>query len=365
MKLSLYNHIVDVKRVVLKVGTALLTRNGLTDRQKIRRVVTEIMRLRRAGLETILVSSGAVGAGFADLGLDGPPRTLPRKQAAAAVGQVKLMELYGRLFQKRRQPISQVLLTADDIKRRGSYLNVLSTINELLKQGILPIINENDTVATEELKFGDNDYLAALVTGMTGAGLLIVLSTIAGVYEDKNNPQTLLPVIARVTDRVKGYADGKGDTAATGGMETKLKAADYVSRSGEVMVIADGRRGDAVRELLRGRFAGTLFLPQRRQKAKKKWLAADLPDKLGVVIDAGAENALRNHKSLLAAGVCQVVGQFDKSEKINIYTERHRIMGKGIANDSSTGLQRHLDGVSPAEGHRQHIVIHCDNMVIG
>ncbi|MCD5397747.1 glutamate 5-kinase [candidate division NPL-UPA2 bacterium] len=365
----------DIKRVVVKVGTAVLASptSGLDDK-RIEKIVDEIVDLRRSNREVILVSSGAVGAGMRALGWKEKPRTLPGKQAAAAVGQSHLMHLYERLFRKRKHLVAQILLTQDDLTARKHYLNARHTLMTLLKLNVIPIVNENDSVGVEEIKFGDNDTLSALVTNLMEAELLIILSDIDGLHETdprKRRGGEPIRLVERIDSKIEALGGGPGEIASTGGMYTKLQAAKIVTNSGEPMVIANGKTPQVMRSILEGEEIGTLFLPRpEKVTSRKRWIAFTRRCCGKIFVDEGAKEALKlKGKSLLPSGIVEVEGDFSEGDMVSVVNGEGEEFARGLANYSSSEIDKvkgaKTKDIKPILGYKYYDeVIHRDNLVI-
>ncbi|MCD5390718.1 glutamate 5-kinase [candidate division NPL-UPA2 bacterium] len=365
----------DVRRVVIKVGTALIgSPTGGLNFGRMEKLVDEVAALLRSRVEVILVTSGAIGAGMKELGLKARPKTIPQKQAAAAVGQSRLMHLYEQLFQKRDYLVAQILLTQDDFNDRRRYLNARHTLMTLLKFKVIPIINENDSVAVEEIKFGDNDTLSALVTNLIEADLLILLSDIDGLYTadpHKKREARLIPVVEGIDSRMEELAGGAGLPASTGGMYTKLQAAKMVTGSGLSMVIANGNTSQVIQRILGGEEVGTLFLPKGEKIAsRKRWIAFTLPRQGRIFIDQGAKEALKlKGKSLLPSGIVRVKGKFSGGDVVSIIDGNDREFARGLSNYSGEEVDE-IKGVKTKDiqsilGYKPYDeVVHRDNLVI-
>ncbi|MEM1117130.1 MAG: glutamate 5-kinase [Bacteroidota bacterium] len=330
------------RRAVVKVGSALVAPDGgQPSTRHLLGVARFVAQSRRAGREVILVSSGAVAAGRVATA-SGPARTIPEKQALAALGQPLLMAHWSRLFD---DACAQVLLTYDDLRHRTRFLNARTTIAELLARGAIPIVNENDTVAVDELKVGDNDNLAAHVAVLAEADLLVVCTDVAGLYDadPRAHPEAaLVPVVDRVTASVHASAGGAGTEAGTGGMRTKLEAAETATARGIPTVLVDGTDADRLDALARGTLHGTLFraldppLP-----ARKHWLLHATPVAGRIEVDAGAARALReNGASLLPSGVVRLEGEFGRGDAVEIATEAGDVVGRGITRYAARELDR-------------------------
>ncbi|HRZ86648.1 MAG TPA: glutamate 5-kinase [bacterium] len=361
-----------VKKVVIKVGTNVLAGDdGAIDKRRMQQIVSQIAGLRTKGVEVILVTSGAIGAGIGELRLAERPKTLPKLQAAAAVGQCALMREYYHCFRDEGLHVAQVLLTGDDVKARARHLNVRNTLLTLLEQGVIPVVNENDTVSTDEIKFGDNDKLSALVANLAGAQLLIILSNVEGLIDYAVSPDAVVPVVESVTKRIEEMCVSRKSALGTGGMSSKLLAARIVNRAGEAVIVASGLRDGVIADIFAGKNAGTLFLPKKgRMAGRKRWIAFFVSPAGSVTVDAGAERALREGgKSLLASGISQAGGAFKAGDTVSIRNLAGEEFGRGIVQygakdvDQIKGLKTgeiaHVLGKKPCDE-----VIHRDNLVI-
>jgi len=369
------SNLADAKRIVVKVGTSTLTYgSGKLNLDQIEKLVRELSDLENQGKEIILVSSGAVGAGMARLGLKEKPKTMPEIQAAAAVGQGILMHTYEKLFGEYGQIVAQVLLTREDSVNRKRYVNSRNTLMSLLAMRVIPIINENDAVAVDELKIGDNDTLSAMVASIVDADLLIILSDIEGLYTDnpQNNPDArLVEEVTDITEEIESLAGGPGSPTGTGGMYTKIQAAKIAVNSGVVMVIASGGRTGVIREIVNGVNLGTLFLPkENRLHIRKRWLAFGARVHGSVTVDKGCERAiLKGGSSLLAAGIKAVDGAFEHGNTIGILTTEGREIARGITNYNAAEARRimgvHTNEIAAILGSKPYDeVIHRDNLVL-
>ncbi|MCX7780834.1 MAG: glutamate 5-kinase [Negativicutes bacterium] len=363
------------KRIVVKVGTSTLTyATGKLNLQRIEKLVRELSDLANQGKEIILVTSGAVGVGVDRLGLKERPKTIPEKQAAAAVGQGILMHIYEKLFGEYGQIVAQVLLTREDSVNRSRYANSRNTLLTLLATRVIPIINENDAVAVDELKIGDNDTLSAMVASIVEADLLIILSDVEGLYTDNpaTNPDArLISEVADITPELEALAGGPGTLRGTGGMYTKIQAAKIAVSSGVAMVIASGGRDGVVRSIVSGEPVGTIFLSkENRLQIRKRWLAFGARIRGTLTVDKGAEKALlEGGSSLLAAGIRGVEGQFEHGNTVRILTTEGREIARGLANYSADDCRRimgaHTCEIAGILGYKPYDeVIHRDNMVL-
>ncbi|PLX60090.1 glutamate 5-kinase [Sedimenticola selenatireducens] len=365
----------SAKRWVVKIGSALLTADGKgLAREALAGWVEQMSSWVLAGNELILVSSGAVAEGMSRMGWTARPTTLHELQAAAAIGQMGLVRAYETCFQKHGLHTAQVLLTHDDLTNRKRYLNARSTLRTLIRLGVVPVVNENDTVANQELRFGDNDTLAALVANLVEADLLVLLTDQQGLYDcdPRYNPEAVLIDESRVDDpMLDQVAGGSSGLLGQGGMVTKVRAARLAARSGTATIIAPGVGDKVLTRIAAGEPVGTLLLPvQEAEAARKRWLAGHLQVRGRLVVDAGAVRVLRESgRSLLAVGVKQVIGKFSRGEMVVCVDEQGREIARGLVNYNSTESDR-IKGV--ASGRIQEILgyvdeeelIHRDNLVL-
>ena len=333
------------RRVVIKVGSSILSSADGISRERVAHLARELAMLRSAGKEVVLVTSGAVAAGMSRLGMKERPKTIPAKQAAAAVGQIALMALYEEYFSAHEVRVAQVLLTHDDLANRRRYLNAKHTMLTLLEAGVIPIVNENDTVAVEEIQFGDNDNLSVLVAVLIEADLLIILSDVEGLYD--RDPRIyedarLIPLVENDIDAL-GYGAGEAGPLGRGGMTSKLQAAYKAALSGIPTVIADGRQEKGLERVFDlATETGTLFLPLAdRLASRKHWIAYTLKPAGALVVDAGACAAICGRgSSLLSPGVREVRGMFDEGECVACLDPNGQEFARGLVNYSSTDLGR-------------------------
>ncbi|NJD61099.1 MAG: glutamate 5-kinase [Deltaproteobacteria bacterium] len=366
-----------IRRIIVKLGSGTLTDASFGLRETtIRSLAAQVAGLRESrGIEVVVVTSGAIAAGRKKLGIADRPRTVALKQAAAAVGQTTLMRAYERAFEKRGLKVGQLLLTHEDFENRERYLNAKHTLETLLAHGIVPIINENDTVATEEIRLGDNDHLAALVTQLIGADLLLLLTDSDALYtrDPRRHPDAKrIPILAGVDDSLLRSSAGKSGPAGTGGMGSKLLAARVVTAWGTPAVIAGGLSRRSILDVLDGKETGTLILPGggARARSRKLWIAHALQAHGTISVDDGAKKVLlEGGKSLLPAGILGVTGTFRKGDAVSIGDRRGRAFAQGIASWSSEQVKRGMGKKSaevrsilgediPAE------VVHRDNLTI-
>ncbi|MEW6552894.1 MAG: glutamate 5-kinase [Actinomycetota bacterium] len=366
---------IDARRVVVKVGTYTLSdAAGRLDRSHMEDLVEQVASLRAAGLEVILVSSGAIAAGVELLGLPERPQDIPSLQAASSVGQGELLHLYSSFFAERGILVGQVLFTQYDFAHRQQYLNARNAFRRLLEQGVVPLVNENDTVAVEEIRFGDNDRLAALVAVLTEADLLIMLSDIKGLFTadpKKDNAARLIHEVERITPEMIAAAGRAVEEHSSGGMSAKLEAARIATASGIGVVIARGRDPGVLSAIIGGRLVGTFFHPsKKRLRDQKHWIAFGARPRGTVVIDAGARDAiLHGGKSLLPAGVVECKGNFAPGDAVEVIDEGGKRVARGLCGLSA----RELDGVKGLRSRdaarllgdeRGEEVIHRDYLVI-
>ncbi len=363
-------------RIVIKIGSAVLasSEKGL-DQSRVERLAAEISGLLDQGREIILVSSGAIAAGLAKLGLakkKGMPLSL--KQAAAAVGQSSLMWMYEKTFGAYGRKVAQVLLTREDLSNRSRFLNARNTLHTLLEHGVIPVINENDTVSVDEIKFGDNDNLSGMVVSLVDADLLVILSDVDGLYTvdpKLDSSAELVSVVEKITAEVDRAAGDARSPVGTGGMRSKIMAARKVAAYGTPMVIINGRKPGMLQALFSGGEVGTLFLPRaERQDSRKHWIAYTVSATGRVVVDEGGREALVNKgKSLLPGGVVKVEGSFRVGECVTCVDRSGRAFARGLVKYSSVDLDR-IKGLKTSQiaavlGHKDDDeVIHRDDMVV-
>ena len=333
------------KRLVVKIGTNTLTAGGdRLCRPRMLEIVRQVARLVQSGHQVALVSSGAIVAGREALRLARDGRDIPFKQVLAAVGQARLMQTWDQLFSLYEVTVAQTLLTRADLADRQRYLNARNTLLALLDRDVVPIINENDVVAVEEIAIGDNDNLSALVANLVDADLLILLTDQAGLYTAdprRDKSATLITDVPVITDEIVARAAGAGTERGTGGMLTKVHAARVATESGVTVLVADGSREDVLVRAAAGEAVGTRFPTSRTGlESRKRWILAGLAGRAAARIDAGAAAALRRGRSLLPAGVVDVTGRFDRGDTVNIVGPDGRTLGCGVANYSAGDLAR-------------------------
>lgn len=365
-----------VKRIVVKVGTSTLANaDGSLNEDKIKQIVANLSELNE-NAEVVFVTSGAVGAGMGQMKLAHKPKSIVEKQALAAIGQVSLIHLYQILFWAHGKTIAQLLLTKDDFSDRRRYLNMRSVLRSLLAKKIIPVINENDPVVGEGIrgvKVGDNDTLSALVAGLIEADLLVILTDIDGLY-DKNpsvfTDAKFINLVENLDDSVRAAAGAEGSKFGTGGMRTKITAAEMATKNGTHLIIANGADPRNIVRAAQGCEVGTLFLAgKNRINSRKYWLAYSAADKGSVAIDAGAAKALKEGKSLLAVGIREVAGEFERGETLAIKDASGRALARGITNYSSAELAlikgRKSEEIEAVLGYKyEDEALHIDNIAL-
>ena len=364
----------NVRRILVKVGSAVLTGEDGLDLNIIEQLVGDIAALRERGYQVVFVSSGAIASGKHRLGIEGKLKSIPQKQAAAAVGQGRLMRVYSNAFMKHGLFVGQVLLTMSDITDRKRFLNIRNTLFTLIEWGVITIINENDTVAVDEIKFGDNDHLAAMVANICEANLVINLTSTEGLY-DRNPTDSrkakLIPLVEEITPEIEAMATEEGTSVGMGGMKSKVQAAKKVTASGIPYIIAPGRHPGILQEIMDGKERGTLFLPPAEHlNSRKYWIAFTLRSRGRLFIDCGAKEALvRDGKSLLPSGVTQVEGDFAPGDPVTCVDAAGNAIAKGLTNYSA-GEVRKIMGLKSSRieqvlGYKDYDeVIHRDNLAV-
>jgi glutamate 5-kinase len=333
-----------VKRIVVKVGTSILTKkDGNVDINYIRKLAKQLAKLRRQGKEIILVSSGAIGCGRRELGIKGKIRDIKLRQATASVGQSLLMHEYHIAFRKYSQKVGQILITYQSFFDRKTYLNLKSSIDRLLSLGAIPVINENDPLATDEIgtTFGDNDRLCALVASKVDAELLIMLSDIDGLYTEdprKNKKAKIVRTVNKITKEIESYASQTTTLVSRGGMKTKIDAAKIALDAGCSMIIANGREKKIIDKVIEGKEVGTIFLSKERIASKKRWIM-HAPVKGSIIVDEGAKKAMLKGKNLLPAGILDVKGSFELEDIVEVVC-KNKSFAKGMVDYSSEDLKK-------------------------
>ena len=362
------------RTVVVKVGTNVLsTEDDQLDAARIASLAEQVHALCASGRKVVLVSSGAIGAGMGLLGLKERPKDLPHLQAAAATGQAHLIHIYDKALRPHGYHAAQLLLTANDFKNRSRYLNVRNTLRTLFEFNAIPIVNENDTVSTAEIKLGDNDRLAAMVAGLIQADLLIVLSVIEGLLSgDPSDPQShRIPLVERFDDELLNFVGASKSSRGTGGMKTKLEAVHTATAVGVNVVIANGKRPRVLDEILHGDDIGSLFLGEGDGvSAWKRWIGYTMPPQGRFVLDDGARRAVEQQgKSLLAAGIVRVEGDFAKGEVVSLIDLQGEEFARGLTNYDATATLaiagKRSDEIVKTIGSIPYAeVIHRDNLVV-
>jgi glutamate 5-kinase len=370
-------NLTNARRIVVKIGSRVLVqKTGRPDLVRMKALVKDIARLRREGREVVVVSSGAIGTGVHTLGLKSRPTTLPDLQMAAAVGQSRLMTTYDKLFEAEKCKVGQVLLTHDDLNNRQRHLNARNTMMALLRNGVVPIVNENDVVAVDEIKFGDNDRLAALVALLIEADLLILLTTVDGFLAPGKGGRTKrVSVLNGVTAEELSHANGKGSELSTGGMTSKLQAANMVARVSAPVVIANGCKAGILKKVLDGQDVGTLIAMEAATQdsvlaGRKRWIAFFNKPQGTVLVDEGARTAIEEKgKSLLPIGIRDVEGHFASGTVVNVKTTAGVLFACGVVDYSSDQIRKikglKTTDIAAALGSKDYDeVIHRDNMVV-
>ena len=345
-----------MKKVVVKIGSSVFAPKGEIDKSFLRALVKDIIELEEKGFRVVLVSSGAIACGLSKLGYRRRPSDLSSLMAIAAIGQIVLMDLYTKVFSSYKRRCAQLLLTWDDFNDRTRYLNARNTINRLLSLKVVPVINENDTVSTEEIRFGDNDRLSALVSDLVGAKKLVILSDVEGLYGENG----VIPVVETIDANIMRLARKEDNSFTTGGMVTKLEAARIAALSGVETVVANGKRRGILKKLLIDKEEiGTSFLPSNNvERARKRWIAFSKKIKGKIYVDKGAAEAISlKGKSLLPVGITGFEGNFHKGDCVDIFDANGNFVGRGLVNYSA----HELEGFKGKQF--MHEVIHQDNFV--
>jgi glutamate 5-kinase len=364
----------NVKKIILKIGSAVLTGTDGLDLQIIEQLVDEIADLTRKGYHVVIVTSGAIASGKHRMGIAGPLKSMPQKQAAAAIGQGRLMRVYSNAFGKHGLYVAQILLTMSDLTDRKRFLNARNTLSTLMEWGVIAIINENDSVAVDEIKFGDNDHLAAMIANITEANLLINLTSTEGLYD--RNPALsknakVISLVTDITEEIEAAATADTSSVGMGGMKSKVMAARNVTAFGIPYIIAPGKEKGILNAILAGKDRGTLFLPKSEHLTSRKcWIAHTLRSRGKLIIDEGAAAAICEHgKSLLPSGIVGVEGAFDVGDPVTCVDRNGAPRAKGLANYSSQEIQKIMGlkstKIEQVLGHKDYDeVIHRDNMAV-
>jgi len=370
------NTLKDSSRIIIKVGSRVIVdKTGHPDIVKVERLVKQIAQIHKQGKEVILVTSGAIAAGVEALGLKRRPKILPELQMAAAVGQTRLMTLYERLFSKEGCIAAQVLLTHGDLRIRTRHLNARNTILRLLDHKIIPIINENDVVSVDEIRFGDNDQLASLTAILIESNLLLLLTTINGLQRVVGDTSSRIPFLDTITKEILTMASGKGSDFSLGGMASKLQAAQMAANLGIKVVIANGNEKNVIPEIISGENIGTLIISSKKSNLskinrRKRWIAFFHRTSGVITVDSGAEKAVvKQNYSLLPIGICEVEGNFVKGTLVKIKNQNGETIAKGLVSFSSDEVRK-IQGKKSTEikkilGHDNYNeVIHKDNLIV-
>lgn len=356
------------KRIVVKIGTSIFS-----NKRYIKGIVDDIAKIRDMGIKVVIVSSGAVGCGMDVLNMKEYPKTIQERQAIASIGQPFLISLYQKLFSKYNQGIAQILLTHKEISERQSYLNILNTLSFLLSLSIIPIVNENDSVGIEELRFGDNDTLSAYVSSLIDSDLLIILTDKDGLYTlDKNGDfEKIVPLVSEITDEIEALAKEEWKTKTIGGMKTKIFAAKIATECGIPLIITNGKRKNTLFKIINGEKIGTMFTTKvKKSLYRKRWLKFGLKEAGFIIVDNGCLNALKYKKgSLLPSGITDVLGSFNEGDGVMIMDAFKNKIAKGLSSYSSYDIKR-IKGKRSEEIERilgykyQDEIVHRNNMVI-
>ncbi len=369
------NIVKNVKRIVIKIGSGVLTTDkGKIDETIIKKIVLQTSMLVKKGCEVLIVSSGAIAAGKTELNIKKVLTDIPSKQAAAAVGQSRLIGFYEKYFKKEKQKTAQVLLTHDDLSNRCRYLNARNALMTLLSFHVIPVINENDMVAVQEIKFGDNDTLSALVAHLVDADLLVILSHVDGLFTGdpaKDKKATLIPFVEKITPDLQKIAGKSSSPGSVGGMLTKLKAAKIAADSGIGTIIVNGIINDIITRVFKGENIGTLFLASQDKLTRRKhWIVHTLKIKGKLILDDGAKKAIvKRGKSLLPSGIYGVIGNFDSGDSVSCMDSKENEFCRGLVNYNSGDLKKimgkHTSKIEKLLGFKVYDeVIHRDNLVI-
>ncbi|MDQ5988502.1 MAG: Glutamate 5-kinase [Syntrophus sp. SKADARSKE-3] len=363
-----------VKKVLIKIGSAVLTGSDGLDRQIIDQLVDEIAGLKLSGHQIVIVTSGAIASGKHRMGITGPLKSMPQKQAAAAIGQGRLMRVYSNAFRRHNQYVAQILLVSSDLTDRKRYLNVKNTLTTFMDWGVIAIINENDSVAVDEIKFGDNDHLAAMIANLMEADLVINLTITEGLYDknpEKSKKAKVIGIVKEFTEDIESAATKETSDVGTGGMRSKVLAAKKVVASGIPYVIAPGKRKDILKDIFAGKDLGTLFLPSTQHlNSRKYWIAFTLRSRGRLIIDEGAKKALvGGGKSLLPSGIVDVEGEFCIGDPVICVDCDGTLLAKGLVSYSSGDVRKIMglktNKIAQVLGHKDYDeVIHRDNLAV-
>ena len=364
----------DVKKVLIKIGSAVLSGDNGLDLNIIEQLVDDMVDLKKQGYHIAIVTSGAIASGKHRMGISGPLKSMPQKQAAAAIGQGRLMRVYSNAFGKHGIYVAQILLTMSDLTDRKRFLNIRNTLTTLMEWGVIPIINENDTVAVDEIKFGDNDQLAAMIANITETHLLINLTNTDGLYDrnpNRSKKAKVIPIVSEISDVIEQAATDETSDVGSGGMKSKVLAAKKVTAFGIPYIIAAGKEKGVLRDLCAGKERGTLFLPMKEHlNSRKYWIAFTLRSRGKLTVDDGAKKALiEEGKSLLPSGVIDVEGDFHVGDPVLCLDTGGKILAKGLTNYGAEEVRKIMglktSRIQQVLGYKDYDeVIHRDNMAV-
>lgn len=364
----------DVKKVLIKIGSAVLTGDNGLDLDIIEQLVDDMVDLKKRGYHIVIVTSGAIASGKHRMGITGPLKSMPQKQAAAAIGQGRLMRVYSNAFGKHGIYVAQILLTMSDLTDRKRFLNIRNTLTTLMEWGVIPVINENDTVAVDEIKFGDNDHLAAMIANITEAHLVINLTNTDGLYDrnpSRSKKAKVIPIVHEISDVIEQAATDETSDVGSGGMKSKVLAAKKVTAFGIPYIIAAGKEKGILRDLCAGKERGTLFLPMKEHlNSRKYWIAFTLRSRGKLTLDDGAKKALiEEGKSLLPSGVIDVEGDFHVGDPVLCLDGGGKILAKGLTNYGAEEVRKIMglktSKIQQVLGYKDYDeVIHRDNMAV-
>ncbi len=368
------NVLSKAKRVLIKIGSAVLTGSDGLDRQIIDQLVDEMASLERSGHQIVIVTSGAIASGKHRMGLTGPLKSMPQKQAAAAIGQGRLMRVYSNAFGRHNLYVAQILLISSDLTDRKRYINVKNTLTTLMDWSVIPIINENDSVAVDEIKFGDNDHLAAMIANLMEADLVVNLTITDGLYDknpEKSKKAKVISLVKEFTDDIESAATKETSDVGSGGMRSKVLAAKKVVASGIPYIIAPGKRKNILTDIFAGEELGTLFLPSKQHlNSRKYWIAFTLRSRGRLVLDEGAKKALvGGGKSLLPSGIVDVEGEFGIGDPVVCVDCDGIILAKGLVSYCSADIKKIMglktNKIEQVLGYKDYDeVIHRDNLAV-
>ena len=364
----------DVKKMLIKIGSAVLTGDNGLDLHIIEQLVEEMVELKKRGYHIVIVTSGAIASGKHRMGLTGPLKSMPQKQAAAAIGQGRLMRVYSNAFGKYGIYVAQILLTMSDLTDRKRFLNIRNTLTTLMDWGVIPIINENDTVSVDEIKFGDNDHLAAMMANITETHLLINLTNTEGLYDhnpNRSKKAKVIPLVREISEVIEQAATDETSDVGSGGMRSKVMAAKKVTAFGIPYIIAPGKEPGILRDLFAGKERGTLFLPMKDHlNSRKYWIAFTLRSRGKLTLDDGAKKALiEEGKSLLPSGIIAVEGDFHVGDPILCLDTAGKVLAKGLTNYGAEEIGKIMglktSKIQQVLGYKDYDeVIHRDNMAV-